>query len=540
MIEPSDDGNATSETESQGSRIVIRRRYVPEKGPARKAFKRRIARVGQRLGQQADYAELVEDRLADLEKRLEKMEGRRSHRVADTASTRSVASWSRSISPEPTKRYEEILGINRMTFEQYKPTKPVDPRPTYSPDGKHRFGPTRPSESSPRHIIEVVLPHHSISDVSLTTSGMRVPGVGTVAGVSSRDAAVEGLASRDSPQIIPGPERIRINSGLLLDTLELITKLNFSRTRFAGHEGQLKTQVILRPFKSLVMSEPVIRKHLEFLKNKVALLHAQGSMSPSGVEPSGEMLAASLGTEVSSPRLDGPSGSKSPHREKPTAKGTELSTIGAKENIETTERCLQELQILVDLLDNDLKPIFDLRAQIEKGDISSIAFHDLWHLFRIGGEIRANEGPHLQVYRIVDIRGGRPALCTRLDAEGKKVELGDEVEALAGAYAPRTFTINCFCFGFDGKHLGPVQRFFDIEPYEDVKPVNSLPVYPIAFSGRDDGDLNREDFISRGKKFVELTKDENSVVHKRYHGLSMGLEQLREEVREYRPIHVVT
>ena len=516
--------------------IRIRRGIVPipTTGPARRRFKRRVAKVNQRLTQQADYVELVEDRLADLEQRLEKMEGRKSHIVKDDdASSTSVVYSSRPMTPEPMKKYENILGINRMTFEQYKPTKPADPRPTYSPDGKHRFGPTVFPESPPRHIIEVVVPHNSTSEISLTTSGSRVPGLGTVAGVSPKDAVVEGLASRDSPQIISVPERIRINSALLLDTLELITKLNFSRTRFAGHDGELKTQVILRPFKSLVTYESDIRKHLEFLKNKLALLHAQDSVSPSAVEPSGELSAVSLATEVSSPRLDGPSGSKSPRRERPTTKSAETSAIAAKENLEELERCIQELQILVELLDNDLKPVFDLREQIEKGDIISIAFHDLWHLFRIGGEIRANEGPHSQVYRIVDIRGGRAALCSRSDSEGKKIELRDDVEALAGAYAPRTFTINCFCFGFDGKHLGPVQRFFDIEPYEDTKPVTSLPVYPVEISRADDGDLNRDNFIIRGKKFIELTKDESSVVHRSYHGLSMGLEQLREEVRKW-------
>ena len=524
----SDSDGAASETGSQGSTRFFSRKYspVPTAGPTRKAFRKRIAKADERLEQQADYAELVEDRFVDLERRMQRMEGRRSHMVDDDASMTSVASGSRPMTPEPTKRYEEILGINRMSFEQYKPIKPIDPRPTYTPDGKHRFGPTRIPGSPPRHIIDVVLPHNSTSDISLTSSALRVPGVATVAGVSPRDAVVEDLPTRDVPQTMPTPERIRINSSLLLDTLELITKINFTRTRFSN---VLTTQVILRPFKSLVRYESEIRKHLDFLRKKVALLRAQDSGSTSAVEPSGELSAVSFATDVSSPRLDGPSGSKSPRREKPTAKSAEAS----KENIEESERCFQELQILVELLDNDLKPVFDLRAQIEKGDISTIAFHDLWHLFRIGGEIRANEGPHSQVYRIVDIRGGRPALCSRSDSEGKKRELGDEVEALSGSYAPMTFTINCFCFGFDGKHLAPVQRFFDIEPYEDSKPVTSLPVYPVGNSGTDEGDLNREDFILRGKQFIELTKDENSVVHRRYHGLSMGLEQLREEVREW-------
>lgn len=41
---------------------------------------------------------------------------------------------------------------------------------------------------------------------------------------------------------------------------------------------------------------------------------------------------------------------------------------------------------------------------------------------------------------------------------------------------------------------------------------------------------NREYFVSRGRRFIDLAHNTTDVVHKRYDGLTVDLEQLREEV----------
>ena len=206
--------------------------------------------------------------------------------------------------------------------------------------------------------------------------------------------------------------------------------------------------------------------------------------------------------------------------------GAEIDTVTAEEKTQRSKRLLQELQVLVEVLDNDLKSVFDFRRCIQEGDIRSIAFCDLWHLFPIGGLIRLNEG-HSQIYRIALIKGGRPALCSWKETQDREDFTTD-----SEANDSMTFHISCFCLGFNGKHLGLVQRVFDIKRYDDQKPVTSLPIYPIQFSRNEDGDLNRKDFVRRGKKFVELTKDRSFVVHKRYSGPTMDLEEYREEVRQ--------
>ena len=499
-----DDDSVSQDLENKKGKRRVKRIARPVK----KALKERIATAPRPLAQQAEYAKLVEDRLADVEKRLRKMESQRRDRFEVEETTEPDSPDPQTIFPEPREKDPEILGINRVTFEQYKPNKSSNPRPSRRElRRQHREGPILLPETPQGHVIDVVVPHTSASEAFQSSSGIEPSGISTATKALPRDALAERLVLQNTQNVIP--ERIRINSDLLTGDLEAITGHRFAwpsnESRAIWKQSRiLKDQVILRPFKILVTYEQEIREHVRLLKEKFAIRDAEISMSISGAEFNSELPQDLVHTELEVSKIESFYGSKT---------------------YSWSRRDLQELQVLVDVLDHDLNPVFDLRRRIQEGDIRSIAFCDLWHLFRIGGEIRVNEG-HSQIYRIVDISGGRPPLCSREEAD-VDYERGVETKD-----PPTTFTINSFCYGFDGKHLGEVQRIFEIEKYDDPKPVTSLPVYPVQFSGIEDGDLKHEDFIRRGKKFVELTKDKSAVVHKRYHGLTMGLEELREEVRE--------
>lgn len=471
----------------------------------RKTLKQRIKEAPRTFSQCVEYAKIVEDRLADVERRLDEIESQRPNRIEVKESVKSPESPESS---EPKKKYTEILGVNRVTFERYKPNKPSNPKPRAQDlQIQHELGPIRLPELPQPHIVDIVIPHISASESLQSTSNMKVSGVNTTTKVSPSGGAAEVLAVQDTQHVVP--ERIRINSSLLLQTLEKITGCNFTRPQTYGLERELKTQVFLRPFKLLVTYEEKIRRHFRDLKGKHALLHARGSVPTSTVGANGDM----------SPEEG--SRSKKSSSDNLAKNIAENDTIPADDSNEEPERRLQELQVLVEVLDNDLKPVFDLRRRIQEGDIRSIAFCDLWHLFRIDGEIRANDG-HPQVYRIADIGGGRPSLCSRTEAE--KWDHDSYLET------HENFGIQSACYAFDGMELNYITRKFIIRKYDDLKPITSLPVYPVEFSGTDEGDLKRESFVRRGRKFVELTKDKSSVVHKRYHGLAMNLEELREEV----------
>lgn len=488
-------------------------------------LKERIAKVPKELERQAEYAKLVEDRLADVEKRLTEVESQKVTGIESAKIIEPAPFNPQATTPEPKESDSQILGINLVTFEQYKPKKSSRLRPgTRGLRTQHRVGPITLPILPQKHIIDVVVPHTSTSAGTQNISDFRPPGLSTSANITPRDAIAETLVAQNKHNVIP--ERIRINSDLLIMELGDITGQNFtwpsweSRSLWKQQSLIRRSQVILRPFKVLVTYEQKIRDHVRHLKD----LGARSSEHNSTPEASNELPQESVTTAEEGTHSDEAFESENPSLYDLASQSAETDT-GAGEESQRLERRLQELEALVEVLDNNLKPVFDLRRRIQEGEVRSIAFCDLWHLFPVGGEICVNEG-HAQVYRVVDVSGGRPALCHRDEAGMEDPE--SNVEATDST----TFNISSFCYGFDGKHLGIVQSVFEIKKYDDVKPVTSLPVYPIQYSGVKDGDRKREDFIRRGKKFVALTKDRSSVVHKRYHGLTMDLEELREEVRE--------
>lgn len=69
-----------------------------------------------------------------------------------------------------------------------------------------------------------------------------------------------------------------------------------------------------------------------------------------------------------------------------------------------------------------------------------------------------------------------------------------------------------------------------IKPYDGNKAIISLPCFPIIYLKHSHGLRPRDLLIERGKRFVELTR-QTEVVHKRYNGLTQGMDELRQEVR---------
>lgn len=219
----------------------------------------------------------------------------------------------------------------------------------------------------------------------------------------------------------PTPERIRINSTLLLELLERITDQNFTRTVFV--EGtELRSQVILRPFKLFVIFEQEIRTHANQLRGKF-MPNASGAESPDSA-----LIHNTVSDDCSKMATGAtPSPALSEDQKEPKKRiMTEPKTV-EEEKPHESRRCLEELKVLIDLLDTYLKATFDLRGQIDKGDLHSISFFDLWHLFRHGQEITSSEG-HTQFYRILDITGGRKFLCTRDEAGMEELDTAQERE----------------------------------------------------------------------------------------------------------------
>lgn len=92
------------------------------------------------------------------------------------------------------------------------------------------------------------------------------------------------------------------------------------------------------------------------------------------------------------------------------------------------------------------------------------------------------------------------------------------------------FEILSYFYDFDGKELGARQQLHTIKSYDGNKAITSLPCFPITYSKQSRGAKPRDYFIERGKRFIELTRT-SEVVHKRYNGLTLAMDELREEVR---------
>jgi len=61
------------------------------------------------------------------------------------------------------------------------------------------------------------------------------------------------------------------------------------------------------------------------------------------------------------------------------------------------DEALQHLRLLVDFMDRDLAPVWELRHSFEAGELRKVAFPDLWHIFRYGQEVRTPGNKQLQL-----------------------------------------------------------------------------------------------------------------------------------------------
>lgn len=155
------------------------------------------------------------------------------------------------------------------------------------------------------------------------------------------------------------PERLRIRSRPLA---ALLGRISGQELLFSGFTRTLENPapvVLLRPFKLLVTYESAIRAEVRELEMKVE-------------------KEAKLAAETP---LQGPDSKK------------ELPEFD-------NEDLLADLKLLVEFLDVDLKPTFELRRKIKDGTAISIEFEDLWHLFE-SGDVVADQTNRSTAYRVL-------------------------------------------------------------------------------------------------------------------------------------------
>ncbi|OBR12925.1 AAA family ATPase [Colletotrichum higginsianum IMI 349063] len=91
---------------------------------------------------------------------------------------------------------------------------------------------------------------------------------------------------------------------------------------------------------------------------------------------------------------------------------------------------------------------------------------------------------------------------------------------LGGAPTRRTknamsgLIIACFSIEYDGYRYGPQRELFEIKPYDGLKDVRSMEIFPVQYLG--DAEMGR--LLQRGRKFVDLANN----AHMSYEGTTAG------------------
>ncbi|KAL3420930.1 hypothetical protein PVAG01_07375 [Phlyctema vagabunda] len=268
--------------------------------------------------------------------------------------------------------------------------------------------------------------------------------------------------------------RIRLRSGLLIKHLERITGSHIL--------GDVKIEekcavVFLRPFKLLVTWAKEIRYSFDKLRKIIE--------------------ATSRESETQKPDKTQRSGNTT---HQPSVK-LQLDIL-----------LLKDLELLLHVLDNDLKPIFTLRDKIRDGTLHTIEYHDLWHLFEFGDDI-FDSSDMSNVYRVVAHTGGRQPLVESLPLYPQS-----RVHPIQG------FVIDCYSLTFNGKGYGPKRRQLKIAKFNGMRRIIELSVFPVKFV------TNvmslRSSLIDRGYRYLDITS--TPYLHQTYIGSS--LDEVPEEI----------
>ena len=472
------------------------------------------ARAGKRIRQFGQYFRNLEYRMRFFEAELRRLRGDDSKpKPKDDPESLSA------------ERVKFIPAIRRLTWAEYKPSSKSQERPEVDVpkasslstwEGlKIRSNPQKDREpnsgQSSSNAAGLVSKHqHYVLEVLIEDPGIvkrrRVKKSAddeVITKASSRNSKTiqkrDPVTFQSSVTMLRCPERLRICSrplGAILHKMILLEDLRYGAAPYV---------VFLRPFKLLVLYETEIREALKDLEKKwqskeiTFQTEKSSKPKPGDQEDEGEKFKDLEDREIES-----------------SAPEPAADTVVETDTLEA----LENLRLLVEFLDNDLKSTFDLRKQIKSKEAGSIAFADLWHLYEHGQEVRTPE-EKLQIFKVTRFAGGRDLLTDSLPSNSRGIPSSCfEREDCNGA-----FFVECYSYDFDGTHYGPVPRVFEIRRYEGFKDITSLQVFPWCFDP--EHKMKRFQLGQRGEKFMALARV-NKTAHKTYCGLS--LDEHAEEV----------
>jgi hypothetical protein len=297
--------------------------------------------------------------------------------------------------------------------------------------------------------------------------------------------------------ILPVPERIRINSPLILSTLASIDNTI----------DLMGPVVMLRPFKFLLYHDNQIKEAVHGLQDRLEdLVHT---------------------TDEDTTRL--------PSRTATIPAEMEEFSMSRNDS-EDLKATIEHMRCLCDFIDKYLLPIND---RLDKSTGGRISFSNLWYLFRTGEDIfmplrslrkksvsveaitaapETFQSRYNMIWRVIGTGGGRPNIAT---AKNRNASL-----------RPNPFVVNCYYIDFDGKYFCPIIHTFSIMPFKGEKDITALDFYPIRFMETDLKAM-RENLNRGTTTFASITR---SFTHFYYSGPTLTVQPCGCELGK-EPVH---
>lgn len=515
------------------SRCARRRSGSDSSSGSDEALEDRISRAPKQRRNMVRYTRLMEDRVKALEEKVKSFEGHKKPSQSSSIHTSSVKK-------DPLEKFKLVNSINRVNETDYR-------------------------KKDQCHLIDVVIKDNM--DVALDKDRQ--------SDAPSTQKLVGRLADAATTTT---PERIRINCGRLLVELDNVTEQETENvflapfTFFTTYEQKLRDHVAILEKKS--RGEDVV-KDPEDRAGESAAEKALGKESPDPSQQSAHTsedvvseaeTTKSAGANVNSPKeAEAPDGAETApvmdeseeeeldededdqfladilavvedcqvSRQKAVRAlkkeggswfraGNELRKSMTKGELQRAEAAkagflLQSLKVLIEVMDNDLRPKMELVSKINKNVLREIAYEDLGYLFKPGDVVLASQDQRLQALAVLATTGGRKFLH---ESQVTRPNGDDEPESFfhtSGGHSP--FVVDCFYYDFDGTNFGAILRSITIPKYEGKTPVNRLAVYPESLSG----DVNRDlktILADRGRKFVQLCSL-SATAHRTYTGRTL-------------------
>ncbi|KAI1213011.1 uncharacterized protein F4807DRAFT_308284 [Annulohypoxylon truncatum] len=317
------------------------------------------------------------------------------------------------------------------------------------------------------------------------------------------------------------PQRIVISSPYLETELVRITNMSLSASPI----------LMKPPYKAFVQFWPEIKNRLAKLKAALLRLEtretAKSDLDPASKSETAEEVLGD--TDVDNPTE------------------RDNSDIVGKDEPWLRWR-ISHLEVLHDFIEAELSHHLTVRAKIEDGSLESIAFSDLWQLFKPGDILYSKEYGFEQLYKAYAITGGQILLRNRMayevanmrrNAEARRERKsrdrtwgtrssGSDIDqnlsdseddwnayprgATIGIGTWTSLTIDCFSIGMDSTRLGAIDEYKRIQWYIGKKELSHLPVIPLRFVPDKDDVVKRLE--ARGLRCAQCYG------HKKYDGFT--------------------